>query len=381
MDLVPDLDLTTPPPGEPSRSRRELYIDAFRGLMALVMVQGHLFESLLSPEVRAEPWYLFQLIFHGSTAPGFLFASGFVAGLPRAPLSLQASLRRARRLLFVLGVGYFLHLPWFSLWKTLNEASPRQREILFSCDALQVIAVTQLFVILLQWLAGRRWTLVAAALALVIVIATPAVWAAGLGASWPEALGPYLDRSTGSRFPVFPYAAFVLAGTLAGATLGRAEPRVRHRRAALAGLALLGLGLATAMVLAGRVDFWGPSPAYVFVRVGGLLLLLLAVEGAARWGVPGVRALGLMGHETLLVYVLHLYILFGGIATGAPILLGLHDQLGLGQAFLVLGLMLPVLLAAAWLWRTAKQRAPRGARLVLVFVTTWVVWEFLTRPW
>ena len=100
MDLVPDLDLSAPPPPEPARPRRELYIDAFRGLMALVMVQGHVFESLLSPEVRAEPWYGFQLMFHGSTAPGFLFASGFVAGLPRAPLSLKASLRRARSRFF-----------------------------------------------------------------------------------------------------------------------------------------------------------------------------------------------------------------------------------------------------------------------------------------
>ena len=29
------------------RSNRELYIDAFRGLMALVMVQGHLFDLLV----------------------------------------------------------------------------------------------------------------------------------------------------------------------------------------------------------------------------------------------------------------------------------------------------------------------------------------------
>ena len=381
MDLVPDLDLSTISPGEPRRSRRELYIDAFRGLMALVMVQGHLFEGLLSPAVRAEPWYVFQLMFHGSTAPGFLFASGFVAGLPRAPLSLQASLRRARRLLFVLGVGYFLHLPWLSLWKTINEATPRQREILFSCDALQVIAVTQLFVILLQWLAGRRWTLVAAAIALAIVAAAPGVWASGLGGQLPEMLGPYLDRSSGSHFPVFPYAAFVLAGTLAGATLGRAEARVRHRRALAAGLGLIGLGALTATILEGRVDFWGPSPAYVFVRLGGLLLLLLAVEGAARAHLPGVRAVALLGHETLLVYVLHLYLLYGSIVTGSRMLRGFHGQLGLGEAFVALGLMLPVLLGAAWVWRTAKQRAPHQARLLLVFVTTYVVYEFLTRPW
>ena len=345
------------------------------------MVQGHLFESLLAPEVRDEPWYLFQLVFHGSTAPGFLFASGFVAGLPRAPLSLRASLRRARRLLFVLGVGYFLHLPWLSLWKTVNEASPRQWEILFSCDALQVIAVTQLFVILLQWLAGRRWTRVAAVIALAVVAAAPGVWASDLAAQLPGPLGPYLDKSTGSRFPVFPYAAFVLAGTLAGATLGRAEPRVRHRRALVAGLALVGLGVVLAAVLTEWVDFWGPSPAYVFVRLGGLLLLLLAVEGVARAGGPGVRALALLGHETLLVYVLHLYLLFGGIATGSSMLRGFHGQLGIGEALLALGLMLPVLLAAAWLWRTAKQKTPQQARLALVFLTTYVVYEFLTRPW
>jgi hypothetical protein len=350
--------------------------------MVLAMVQGHLCDSLLSPEVQAQHWYVFQKMFHGSTAPGFLFASGFVAGLPRAPLSLHASLRRARRLLFVLGVGYFLHLPWFSLWKTLNEASPRQREILFSCDALQVIAVTQLFVILLQWVIGTRWTRVAALLALAITAVTPAVWALDLGASLPQSLAPYLDTSTGSRFPVFPHSAFVLAGTLAGATLGRVDPGVRWRRASAAGALLLVAGAGLAAILAGRVDFWGPSPAYVFIRLGGLLFLLLLVEAAARWGLPGVRALGLLGHETLLVYVLHLYILFGGIVLVGPSpLVRLQGSLGAAEAGLVLGLMFPVLLAAAWLWRAVKHRGPRQAQLVLAFLTIWFVWEFLTNPW
>src|SRR5262249_11099238 len=111
-----------PPPGETrggatAAKPREVYVDAFRGLMALVMVQGHVCDTLLTPAARAAPLYVYQTIFHGSTAPGFLFASGFVAGLPRAPLSWKASVRRARRLLFVLGVGYALHLPYFSLLK------------------------------------------------------------------------------------------------------------------------------------------------------------------------------------------------------------------------------------------------------------------------
>jgi hypothetical protein len=348
--------------------------------MALAMVQGHVTDTLLTAAARAEPWYVFQQIFHGSTAPGFLFASGFVAGLPRAPLALKAGLRRARRLVFVFAVGYLLHLPYFSFWKTVADASPAERAALFACDALQVIAATQLLVLVLQWLAGRRWTQVAAGFALAVIAAAPWVWASGLSARLPAAVAPYLDASTGSRFPVFPFSAFVLAGTLAGAMLGRAEPRVRHRRAVVGGLGLLALGAALAPLLESRADFWGASPAYVVLRLGALLLLLLAVEGAARVRLPGIRALALLGHETLLVYVLHLLLLFGGVLGSSP-LAAWQGRMSLGGALAVLALMLPVLLGAAWAWRQAKHRAPHEAQLGLVLVSTGFVYEFLVRPW
>jgi fucose 4-O-acetylase-like acetyltransferase len=366
-------------PPEPARNR-ELYVDAFRGLMALVMVQGHVTDTLLTTAALAQPWYAFQQVFHGSTAPGFLFASGFVAGLPRAPLSLRASLRRARRLLFVLGVGYFLHLPYFSLWKTLRASSPAERAALLACDALQVIALTQLLVLGLQWIAGPHWSRWAAALAVVVISATPVVWSSGVAAGLPEALAPWLDQARGSRFPVFPFSAFVLGGTLAGSVIGRAEARTRHRRQVFGGLVFIALGAGLAVVLSGRVDFWGASPAYVFVRLGGLLLLLRVVEAAALRGLPGVRALALLGHETLLVYVLHLYMLFGGVFGRSP-LTPWHSQMGLAAAFGVLLSMLPVLLGAAWLWRTVKQRAPHEAQLLLVFVTVAFLYEFAVRPW
>ncbi len=361
--------------------RREVYIDAFRGLMALVMVQGHLFETLLAPAARALPLYQFQVMFHGSTAPGFLFASGFVAGLPRAPLSLRASARRARRLLFVLGVGYFLHLPYASFWKTVDNATPAERAALLACDALQLIAVTQLFVLLLQWLAGRHWTRVAAALALVVIVVSPFVWSSGIAAHLPEALRPYLDDRTGSRFPVFPFSAFVLAGTLAGATLGRAEPAVRHKRAVLVGGGLLALGGLVAWSLAARFDYWwGASPGYVLVRLGGLILLLRLVEIVANAGVAGTRLLALLGHETLLVYVFHLYMLFGGLFGPSP-LMAWSGRLGPGSALGIVVAMLPPLAGAAWLWRAAKQRAPHEAQSALVFLSLGFLYEFFTRPW
>ena len=282
------------------RRNREIYIDAFRGLMALVMVQGHVFDDLVSAADRAAPWYQFQMMFHGSTAPGFLFASGFVAGLPRAPLSLRASVRRARRLLFVLGVGYFLHLPYLSIWKTM-DATPAQKAELFACNPLQLIAVSQLGLLLLQWIAGRRWVWTAAATAVAILAAAPFVWSARLSTRVPLWLGGYLDPAAApSQFPVFPFAAFVLAGTVAGAWLGRTDRVTRHRRSVRAALALIAAGRDPHASCSPGASTSGPSrPRYALLRMGGLVLVLAAVEWAAARGLRGIRALGLLGHETL----------------------------------------------------------------------------------
>jgi hypothetical protein len=360
---------------------RELYIDAFRGLMAFVMVQGHVFERLLAASARAEPLYQAQLVFHGSTAPGFLFASGFVAGLPRAPISLRAGLRRARRLLFVLGVGYWLHLPYFSFWKIRNEATPAEMMMLFACNALQVIAVTQLVVLVLQWLAGQRWVAASGALLAAILATGPLVVQSGHGAHLPPWLASYLDRSLGSEFPVFPFSAFVLAGVVAGAVVGRQEPGRRHLRAVGGGLALLALGASLTPLLEGRVDFWrGASPAYALLRIGGLLLLLRLIEWLCERGLRGMPTLALFGRETLLVYVLHLYLLHGGIISPAP-LGALRGGLGFAATAAALVAMLPLLLAAAWLWHRLKTASPRAAFLTLAFLTSYFLWELFTRPW
>ena len=363
------------------RKSRELYIDAFRGLMALLMVQGHVFDDLLSPVARADPLYQFQVMFHGSTAPGFLFASGFVAGLPRAPLSLRASLRRGRRLLFVLGVGYFLHLPYLSLWKIVGHASPAEKADMFTCNPLQLIAVSQIGLLVLQWVAGRRWVVAAAAAALLILAAGPFVWASHVSTHLPILVGAYVDMAAApSQFPIFPFASFVLAGTVAGAWLGRTDHATRRRRALGASAVLIAAGVILTAALRGRVDFWSISPAYALLRMGGLLLVLTGVEWLTTHGLPGRRALGLLGHETLLVYVLHLVILFGGVLGRSPAL-DYQGTLGFGGAFAALLAMLPVLYVAAWTWHRFKMRRPHAAHLILAYVTVLVLWELITRPW
>jgi hypothetical protein len=347
--------------------------------MALVMIQGHVCDALLSPAIRALPWYQFQVIFHGSTAPGFLFASGFIAGLPRVPLTLKAALRRGRRLVFVLGIGYALHLPYASFWKSL-QASPEEKLALWSCNALQAIAISQLVVLALQFGLGRKWPAVTLGLILVVLAVGPTIWGSQLALRLPPVLGVYLDSSLGSPFPLFPFSAFVLSGTLAGLLLGKQERHVREKRTLLGGLSLLVLGGTLGVALEGRVDFWGVSPAYVLVRLGGLLLLLRLVEEAAEGHWLGVRALALLGHETLLIYVIHLYGLYGGIVGNAP-LGAFRDQLGVLGVLGILAFLVPLLYVLAWAWHRVKTWAPHESRLGVVLLSVAFLFEFLTRPW
>ena len=147
------------------------------------------------------------------------------------------------------------------------------------------------------------------------------------------------------------------------------------------GAGLLAAGLALYLPFEGVVDFWGVSPSYALLRLGGLLILLQLVERTARREWAGIGTLALLGHETLLVYVFHLYLLFGSVVVPAPPLGRLAGSMGFLGCLAVLVLMVPVLLCAAWLWHRTKEEMPHRARLFLAVATAAFVLEFLTRPW
>src|SRR5262249_10297970 len=126
-------------------ARRVQFIDLFRGVFALVMLQGHTFRALLSPAYKSGTAYEFHELIHSLTGPAFLFASG-------ASFALATMLkwdeyrvwnrkvsRRVLRFASLIVIGYMLHLTYFSLSRTLAESTPEQVAYLVSMDILQCI--------------------------------------------------------------------------------------------------------------------------------------------------------------------------------------------------------------------------------------------------
>ncbi len=58
--------------------KRLVYIDYYRMIIILLMIQGHTLRALLREDLKMGVWFKIHEYIHGAVAPGFLFLSGFL---------------------------------------------------------------------------------------------------------------------------------------------------------------------------------------------------------------------------------------------------------------------------------------------------------------
>jgi len=296
------------------------------------MIETHVVNALLLPALRQGPFFKVVNFINGLVAPTFLFCAGFAFAITLDRnwddvLRLGKTFwRYTMRMGFILAVGYMLHLPHFSFRRLVALEDPGAWTPFFQSDILHVIALTLLFLLISAAIARRRPVLTALALAsgLGCIFAAPLV-RAGDYSAFPVFLRPYLSGEYMSQFPLFPWSAFLLGGAVTGFLF--LPMRSAHRE----GLFMLRLSVLATSAIAGAIliavlpfrlypadDFWGPSPWFFIVR-SGLVMLLLAL----LWRLDGPRPdpprppvvvrspVTLFGRESLVVYVVHLLIVYG----------------------------------------------------------------------
>lgn len=331
-----------------ARAPRWLALDLFRFCAVCLMVQGHVFSTLLDSATKSEQWYRHHSFVHGYTAPMFLFGAGLafgyttfrgwdahVAGGPSA-------IKRFTRYAWLLVIGYALHLPTLSFFRLFSLEAAQVRQ-LAQVDVLQHIgvslAICQALVLLVK--KRRAFVTIVAVLAVLGVLGAPWVWGVELGeTSLSPWLAGYVNASTGSYFPLVPWSGFTLVGILAAYAVGGSDgarssvsERVRWPLAVLAGAFLL------APILVDRLgvwpwpphNFWKTNPLFFFWRLGNVMAVLallcflerwmdqlgwLAKEATSRASRVAHRALPwvkLVGAESLIIYVVHLVLLHGSV--------------------------------------------------------------------
>ncbi len=377
------------------------------------MLEGHVVRALLTREAQNTPLFIFHELVHGITGPGFLFGAGFAFAIATQRrweylvTFSPALLRRIWRLLLIIAVGYILHIPFFSLSKTLSESSSTEWIALFSFGVLQCIGVTLLALRLLLVLlrSEKIFIQVIAALMLAIVYVTPLVWNPNFGLTLPLVIQMSLHGLKDSPYPLFPYAGFVLAGTIvAWQYLRKAQEGLEGKF--IKNLALLGLFLVVAGYsidllpyqtypryepathLALAKSFWFTSPNFFWIRLGVLFLLMSGLwffenllqhrEGSDIWMPQWLIVLGV---ESFAVYVAHLFVLYGWAIpyTNLTTMWGL--KLHLTESFIVFLILALAMVLVSKVWRSVKKQHAVIMMAVYWYLGTLFLYYFITNPY
>lgn len=379
------------PPQSPTRKRIE-YIDLLRGWAVIVMIQTHVFNATLRSVLTDGSVYAVVKFVDGLVAPTFLFASGLAYAVTTRRkvndyLSFGTPLfKQLWRLLFVLLVGYSLHIPKFNYPHLRYEAGERAWQLFFQVDVLQCIAVSLLFMqlLLLALRSERRLYPALIAITVGVVLGTPLIWGIDFWAVLPIPLAAYLNGTHDSLFPLFPWSAFLFAGAITGHYYNRAKESADGGSAAtvdrmmktLAGASLAAVALSfvldpLAASLYPVYDYWKTSPSFYLLRLG---LVGLVCSGLflyeRREGVSPSSLVTLIGRESLLVYTVHLLLVYGNFST-----FNFHEKVnksfGYTEAIVVTLTLFGLMVLLALVWERIKRgptRVKRGTQAILLAI-------------
>ncbi len=352
------------------RKTRVIFIDLIRAFAVFMMVQGHTIDALLSNEYRTGMHPIFNIwnFFRGLNAPIFIFTSGaaFTYLFLQKGLPFNENPRVSKgfkRFMLLLFLGYLIHIPTI-FPSEYSKISTGQWLTFFKVDALQIIGVGILSIIIVLYVVEKlklnpyyTFLFLSIFIALISHYTLKIEWVNFL--PLPIALyfyyGPQNPDAVYTLFPIFPWLSYIFAGAFLGVFLAK-HPKVYKTKwfgikIILWGLILILSSLVSIMIennVKGYNTFW-ENPFLIFNRIGIVLvfsgiitLLTLRIDKIPRIVV-------LAGQNTLLIYIVHLMLVYG-----SPINLGLsylfYRKLGPIEAVLfaiivlfLMGLMVKIL--------------------------------------
>ena len=383
---------------------RYRFLDLYRGIIVLFMVEGHVVRELLTPDLKASQFFGFHEVFHGVTAPGFLFGAGFTLAVATQRRWIQSVslgshfFRRVWRSIALILIGYSLHLPYLSLQKTITVATVEEWTNLLSFDVLQCIGLGLLFIrLLLIIIKQERWFIISLIVFLLaIVYYTPFLWSHQTQYSLPIFLSAAIQGSTGSPFPIFPYVGFIFAGTFIAWLFLRYSQKNKEKQFVtwlmFIGICLIGCSIILDLLpyqTYTEYRYWYTSPNFFWLRLGILLVMLsslwffeelLSIKYEAGGWFP--KWLTVIGIESLFMYIAHLLLLYGWVTNVEFNLRWIRSgRLNLFESLCATVLLTLILIPMSYLWHYIKKQHPILAKGILWWLGCSLAWSFFFNPY
>lgn len=321
-----------------SKKNRIIFIDLLRAFAVLQMVQGHTVDVLLADDYRSLDSVFFSIWYfmRGMTAPIFMFTSGtvftYLLRLAKEPFLKNPRVKKGvRRFLLLVTLGYLVRFPSFDLFH-FSGITEEQWLIFYSVDVLQLIGFGILFILILAFISeklGNKDNLYFGFSAIVVFAFWPAAAQFNWSAYLPIPIANYFYQNHGSLFPLFPWLGYMFCGAMLGSYLTKNPIIFKKTQFSLnlaigGGLMIFVFAVLTSIKMSSEdaaAVYWLDSIALIFLRVG-FVLVLNAIVSFISLRVNSIpRLLVLIGRNTLLIYVVHLMILYGSAINPGLILL------------------------------------------------------------
>lgn len=309
------------------KKHRIIFIDLMRAFAVIQMVQGHTVDALLADQYRImdNPIYSVWIFMRGMTAPIFMFSAGtvftYLFRLVDKPfLQNPRTIKGIKRGLLLLFLGYLIRYPTWTVFD-FSSVTDYSWKTFLAIDVLQLIGFG-LFALLFLLYISEKFNLsdyiVFPSIVLILIIISPIIY----GINWinylPQFLAGYFYSGTGSLFPLFPWTAYVLAGGVLGSYLAKHPMAFKTSKFSLTlgtiGLILIGVS-ALGDILFNQIGFNltynSANSNLVLFRIGFVLMLNALVSFISLKAESIPKLFIIVGRNTLLIYVVHLIILYG----------------------------------------------------------------------
>ncbi|MDP2321913.1 MAG: heparan-alpha-glucosaminide N-acetyltransferase domain-containing protein [Acidobacteriota bacterium] len=315
-----------------SPTDRKVYLDWLRGVAVIVMVMAHVTDAWTRDVDRQGGFYRQVVFVAGLAAPLFLFLAGLTLSLAASLRSASIGHAGAARLALTRGAQVLALAFLFRLQSQLLGWGPLSNFL--KVDILNIMGLAMLAAALLWRVSDARVTrLVLFAVATTAVtMTTPLIREAGVLALLPDPIEAYIRPLPGlTSFALFPWAAFLLAGAIAGEVIHAARTRAQeirlHWSLLAAGVAGIGFGYAASFQASiyPVANFWTSSPTFFFIRLGICTVMIpvaraivLYQEAQPRW-LGGYHStsppiVATLGRSSLFVYWIHVEMVYGLLA-------------------------------------------------------------------
>lgn len=374
-----------------SLNKRLIFVDLLRGWAIIVMIEVHIFNAFLNEQSRNTNWFRTLDFINGLVAPSFLFISGFIFVLlsyKKAPEFRKFGdvfFKQLKRILFIWMIAYLMHVPYYSLKSILTKATYNDFLILFQSDVLHTIAfgLSVLFIGVIFIKSSKIYQIMNFSLGLAFIFIAPLIWEIDFTKIIHPFFAAYLNGQHYSIFPLFPWLGYILIGGAVAPFYYNAKLNNKEREF-INKLIIFAIGLIVITLLLkqiklsdfGMSDALRVNPFYVLLKLGIVLGLLAICWYYEYYRKSGESIVTICSRESLLIYFVHIEIIYGAFFNYKSINHYLAFYLNLYECILGSIILILLMMALAKFWDYMKKEYAHLSRIIFITVWLFIVFNF-----